>query len=67
MAFGYQILGFGSGAKAAPQSYAIDFLSNGFIIRHSDAAYNGNGDYYIYGAFGKVPEVTAGGVPATAR
>ena len=54
-------------AEYTGASYAIDFLSNGFKIRHSDAAYNGNGDYYIYGAFGKVPEVTSGGVPATAR
>ena len=48
-------------------SYAIDFLSNGFKIRNNDGAYNGNGDYYIYGAFAKVPEVTSDGVPATAR
>ena len=54
-------------AEYTGAGYAIDFLSNGFKIRHSDAAYNGNGDCYIYGAFGKVPEVTSGGVPATAR
>ena len=48
-------------------SYAIDFLSNGFKIRHNDGAYNGDDDPYIYAAFAENPLVTSGGVPATAE
>ena len=45
----------------------IDFLSNGFKIRDSDAAINASGGTYIYMAFAENPFVTSEGVPATAR
>jgi len=46
---------------------AIDFLSNGFKWRNSNAAINGSGSSYIYMAFAENPFVTSEGVPATAR
>lgn len=45
----------------------IDFLSNGFKIRINDAAYNNNGQDYIYMAFAEHPFVSSNGVPTTAR
>ena len=45
----------------------IDFLSNGFKIRINDAAYNNNGQDYIYIAFAENPFVSSEGVPTTAR
>ena len=45
----------------------IDFLSNGFKLRNSDADYNGSGTTYIYMAFAENPFVTSGGIPVTAR
>jgi len=45
----------------------IDFLSNGFKLRTSNAEFNGNGLEYIYMAFAENPFVTSTGVPATAR
>ena len=45
----------------------IDFLSNGFKLRNSDADYNGSGTTYIYMAFAENPFVTSGGIPTTAR
>jgi len=45
----------------------IDFLSNGFKIRSSDAQTNGSGDTYIYIAFAENPFVTSTGKPVTAR
>ena len=47
-------------------SYRIDFLSNGFKLRNTDGAWNGNGDYYLFAAFAAYPVVTSNGVPATA-
>ena len=45
----------------------IDFLSNGFKLRNSDADYNGSGRTYIYAAFAEQPLVGTNNVPATAR
>jgi hypothetical protein len=45
----------------------IDFLSNGFKIRINDAAYNNNGQKYIYMAFAENPFCSSKGVPTTAR
>ena len=45
----------------------IDMLSNGFKIRASDAATNGNGYTYIYMAFAENPFVDSSGIPVTAR
>ena len=44
-----------------------DFLAQGFKLRTSDTAVNGNGDTYIFMAFASSPFVTSTSVPATAR
>ena len=57
-----------SGAEATGQSFNyIDFLSNGFKIRGSDARNNGSGATYIYMAFAESPFVNSNGVPNNAR
>ena len=48
--------------NAAP----IDFLSNGFKLRNTDAWANGS-NTYIYMAFAENPFVTSTGIPTTAR
>ena len=53
--------------RTMDQNPAIDFISNGFKIRTSDANYNGNGGTYIYMAFAEHPFVSSEGVPVTAR
>jgi len=45
----------------------IDFLSNGFKARASDAHINSSGTTYIYMAFAENPFVTSTGIPTTAR
>ena len=45
----------------------IDFLSNGFKIRATDAEINQNGGTFIYMAFAEHPFVSSKGVPTTAR
>ena len=45
----------------------MDFLSNGFKIRHNDGAWNGSGNSYIYMAWAEHPFVSSKGVPVTAR
>ena len=45
----------------------IDFLSNGFKIRATDAEINQSGGTLIYMAFAKHPFVSSKGVPVTAR
>ena len=44
-----------------------DILSNGFKLRASHSAVNGNGNSYIYMAFAESPFVSSKGVPTTAR
>ena len=56
-----------SGSSAQETGYPMDFVSNGFKIRHSDGAWNGNGSTYIYMAFAEHPFVSSKGVPVTAR
>jgi hypothetical protein len=56
-----------SGAETTSSLSNIDFLSNGFKLRNSDADYNGSGRTYIYMAFAENPFVTSGGIPVTAR
>ena len=48
-------------------SYEMDFLSNGFKWKNSDAHQNGNGATYVYMAFAEHPYVSSKGVPVTAR
>jgi hypothetical protein len=54
---------------AEPTSKLIDFTSNGFKIRSSNAAINGDGNTIIYMAFAAEPLVANVGasIPATAR
>ncbi len=47
--------------------YAMDFLGNGFKIRHNDSAWNGSGNTFIYMAFAEHPFVSSEGIPVTAR
>ncbi len=46
---------------------ALDFLSNGFKLRNTSNARNGNGDTIIFIAFAESPFVSSEGVPCTAR
>jgi hypothetical protein len=63
-----QLASNGSGAEITGQTYNyIDFLSNGFKIRGSDARNNGSGNSYIYMCFAEAPFVTSTGIPTTAR
>ncbi len=48
-------------------TFTLDFLSNGFKIRHTSNATNGSGETYIYMAFAEHPFVSSEGVPVTAR
>ncbi len=54
-------------AEQTASTFDIDFLSNGFKLRNSNAGLNGSGNSYIYMAFAQNPFVTSGGAPATAR
>ena len=54
-------------AEQSNSAYAMDFLSNGFKLRGTDAEINTSGNTYIYMAFAENPFVTSTGVPATAR
>jgi len=45
----------------------LDFLSNGFKLRTTDAQRNASGSPYLYMAFAEEPLVSTNGVPATAR
>ena len=62
------IIFFAQSTGSTFSGYAqIDFLSNGFKIRSSDAQTNGSGDTYIFMAFAENPFVSSGGTPVTAR
>ena len=56
-----------SGNTVQETGYAMDFLSNGFKIRHDDGAWNGSGKDFVYMAFAEHPFVSSEGVPVTAR
>lgn len=45
----------------------MQFMSNGYKLKHSDSAFNGNNHDYLYMAFAENPFVTSGGAPTTAR
>ena len=47
--------------------FDIDYLSNGFKCRTSEANHNSNGATYIYMAFAEQPFVNSNGVPCNAR
>ena len=52
---------------SASDAMNLDFLSNGFKLRASDGALNGNNNPYIYMAFAESPFVNSNGVPNNAR
>jgi hypothetical protein len=52
---------------SATTTTSLDFLSNGFKVRTTDAGLNASGGSYIYMCFAENPFVTSTGVPATAR
>ena len=52
---------------AEAQNYQIDFLSNGFKLRHSGGFVNGSGNDYIFAAFAKFPFVSSNSKAGTAR
>tara|TARA_B100001939_G_scaffold266084_1_gene233417 strand:+ start:2060 stop:3118 length:1059 start_codon:yes stop_codon:yes gene_type:complete len=56
-----------SNAEADSSSYAIDFLSNAFVIRSATGAINNNNEDIIYMAFAEHPIVGSNKVPAVAR
>ena len=45
----------------------VDFLSNGFKIRNSDAGINGSGNQIIYSAFAEFPLVSSNKIAGVAR
>ena len=48
-----------SDSEYSSSSYAIDFLSNGFKVRNTNASHNTSGATYIYAAFASHPLQTA--------
>ena len=46
---------------------SVDFLSNGFKIRTTDAVLNDSSSGYFYMAFAEAPLVGSNNIPATAR
>ncbi len=54
-------------SAAEATSDGVDFLSNGFKIRHTSGNQNGNGNSHVYLAFAEHPFVSSKGVPVTAR
>jgi len=46
--------------SAEGEEWDIDYLSNGFKVRTTDAQSNGSGETYFYMAFAEAPFVTAG-------
>ena len=61
-----RLIASGSAAENANDSI-LDFVSNGFKFKESNAGWNGNGNTYIYMAFAEHPFVSSEGVPVTAR
>ena len=57
----------GEDAFGGTDTVRMDFLANGFKIRDSGTAYNGDGATYVYMAFAEHPFVSSKGVPVTAR
>jgi len=52
---------------AETTSAIVDLYSNGFKLRTTDSALNGDGNVHTYMAFAEEPFVSSSGVPATAR
>jgi hypothetical protein len=56
-----------SDADATTTNAHIDYLSNGFKLRHNDTRGNTSGKNYLYMAFAESPLATSTGIPTTAR
>jgi hypothetical protein len=56
-----------SSAELSNGNGKVDYLSNGFKIRHTAANMNASGGTYIYMAFAENPFVSSKGLPTTAR
>ena len=56
-----------SAAEVSSSSNKLDFLSNGFKWRSTDAGHNASGGSYIYMAFAESSFVNSKGVPTNAR
>ena len=54
-------------AESTSSAADLDILSNGFKLRSSDDAQNGNSETYLYMAFAEHPLVSSKGVPTPAR
>ena len=53
--------------NAETGTYTLDFLSNGFKLRHTSGATTTSGETYSYMAWAEQPFVSSKGVPCTAR
>ena len=62
----YQLRANANDALSAVTDY-VDFVSNGFKVRHNSTGINEAADNFIYMAFAESPFVTSTGVPGTAR
>ena len=56
-----------SGSELDSSNRAVDFLSNGFKLRTSNATINTSGETFLYMAFAEQPFVNSNGVPCNAR
>ena len=56
-----------SNAESNASTRSVDYLSNGFKIRQTSAAWNTSGNTFIYMAFAEAPLVGSNNVPCTAR
>ena len=54
-------------AEDTSSDFFVDFTSNGFKLRDSDAQLNGSGSTYIFMAFAAAPLVGTNNIPANAR
>ena len=62
----HQLRANANDALSAVSDY-VDFVSNGFKVRHNSTGINEAADNFIYMAFAESPFITSTGVPATAR
>ena len=56
-----------SAAEDTSSDFFVDFTSNGFKIRDTDAQLNASGNIYMYMAFAEEPLISSNGISATAR
>jgi hypothetical protein len=54
-------------AEDTSSDFFVDFVSNGFKVRDTDAQLNASGNVYIYMAFAEAPLVGSNNIPCVAR